>query len=218
MRVLILRPEPGSTATARAVTALGHQVITVPLFEIIPLAWDAPAADRFDAVVMTSANAARYGGPELARYARLPLYAVGAATAAAARAAGFDDVTVGPGDATDLADLIARQSLRTLHMTGVNHRRLELPRVTAVPVYAARSTGVVLPPAEVALVHSARAGHRLAELAVNREALSIVAISAAAGAACGGGWRSIVIAAEPREHAVLASLVGLCKRLDHGRV
>ena len=55
--------------------------------------------------MLTSANAAApRPAPALARYRGLPVYAVGEATAAAARAAGFADVRVGDGDAAALVD------------------------------------------------------------------------------------------------------------------
>src|SRR3546814_9776925 len=47
------------------------------------------SAQDFDALLLTSAFAAREAGPEIARLATLPVYAVGDATARAAEAAGL---------------------------------------------------------------------------------------------------------------------------------
>ncbi len=94
-RLVVLRPEPGAAATVARAEAMGFAAIAAPLFAVTPLDWT-PPEEPVDAVMMTSANAARHGGPGLARYRDLPLYAVGPETAAAARAAGFADIRAGP--------------------------------------------------------------------------------------------------------------------------
>jgi aspartyl-tRNA(Asn)/glutamyl-tRNA(Gln) amidotransferase subunit C len=65
--------------------------------------------------------------------------------------------------------------------------------------------------ADVALIHSPRAGSRLAALVGERRATRIVAISAAAAAACGTGWAAIDVADVPNEHAMLACLARVCE-------
>ncbi len=210
MRVLIVRPAPGNAATARAVDALGLDPVVVPLFKLAPLAWPIPDALDFDALVMTSANAARLGGAGLEHFLHMPLYAVGEATGRAAAAAGFARVECGPGDVTDLAP---RLSGRVLHLTGADHRPIPGPAiVTAIPVYESRFLD---PPerldADVALIHSPRAGSRLAELTAVRNSMRIVAISAAAAGACGTGWAGIDVASAPNENAMLACLARVCE-------
>ena len=210
MRVLIVRPAPGNAATAQSVRALGLEPVVEPLFETIPLGWTLPDPDGFDAVVMTSASAARLGGEGLARFFHLPLFAVGDATGRAARAAGFVDVQCGTGDVAALAPLLPH---RVLHLTGADHRPIPGPaKVTVIPVYEARERESGEPlRADVALIHSPRAGSRLAALAGERGATRIVAISAAAAAACGTGWAAIDVADAPNEHAMLACLARVCE-------
>ena len=212
MRVLILRPEPGNAATVAAVTAMGLEPVAVPLFEVVPVDWDAPDPAAFDSVAMTSANAARHGGAQLARYTHLPLIAVGEATAKAAKAVGFSDVTSGDGNAGDLAVLF-EEALSILHLTGTDHRPIPGDaKVTVVPVYETRALPPAVPPAaDIALIHSPRAGARFAALVPDRATTRIIAISPAAAAACGPGWAAVHIADAPREHAMLASLAQLCK-------
>lgn len=182
----------------------------VPLFEVGPRGWEVPDPDAFDAVAMTSANAARHGGVGLARFNHLPVFAVGEATAEAARAAGFLDVRVGTGDADDLGPQL---SGRVLHVTGTAHRSIPtVAAVTVVPVYET----LPLPPsaplnADVVLIHSPRAGARLAELMPQCATTQIVAISAAAAQACGSGWAAMHVAEAPREHAMLECLRRLCE-------
>jgi uroporphyrinogen-III synthase len=217
VRVLIVRPAPGNAATARAVRALGLEPGIVPLFEIVPLAWPVPDPDRFDAVVMTSATAARLGGEGLARFVHLPLFAIGEATGKAAQAAGFVQVKCGNADVAALAPLLPA---RVLHLTGVDHRAIPGPaEVTVIPVYEARELNPSEPlRADVALIHSPRAGNRLAALAGERRATRIVAISAAAAAACGTGWAAIDIASVPNEHAMLACLARVCEATTQNQI
>ncbi|HLZ79132.1 MAG TPA: uroporphyrinogen-III synthase, partial [Sphingomonas sp.] len=94
--LLVLRPEPGASATVAAAHALGLEAIAVPLFTVRPVDWIIPERTP-EAVLMTSANAARMAGAALHSLAPLPLYAVGAATAAAARDAGFTRIVAGEG-------------------------------------------------------------------------------------------------------------------------
>jgi uroporphyrinogen-III synthase len=117
---------------------MGLRPVVVPMFAVVPLIWDAPDPKDVDAVAMTSANAARHGGAGLAALTHLPLFAVGEATAAAARAAGFHDVHAGTGDAADLAGLL-KAPLRILHLTGSDHRPIPTDaQVAVVPVYETR--------------------------------------------------------------------------------
>lgn len=91
MRVLVTRPEPGATQTAGKLRELGIEPVMLPLTEIIALKPDWPAG-RFDAVLVTSANAFRAASalPELWR--ALPMHVVGKRTEAAVRASGFANI------------------------------------------------------------------------------------------------------------------------------
>ena len=63
----------------------------------------------------------------------------------------------------------------------------------------------------VVLIHSPRAGRRLAELVEARRSIVIAAISPAAATACGSGWRSIQYASAPNDSALLALAARLCE-------
>jgi uroporphyrinogen-III synthase len=65
----------------------------------------------------------------------------------------------------------------------------------------------------VALVHSPRAGARLAALAGDKTAIAVAAISAAAAEAAGDGWAAKAVAAAPRDQALLELAAKLC---NHG--
>lgn len=223
--LFVLRPEPGASETAARAAAAGLSPVVAPLFTVFPLAWDPPDPARFDAVMITSANAARHGGDALERYRHLPLYAVGAASAAAASAAGFGRVFPGLGDAGALMDRIAGgPHRRILHLCG-QHRRTPLRlalSVDEVPVYASRVVDA-LPPAildaavseAVALLHSTRAAKMLQRLGdeagLPRANLSLVAIAPDVAAAAGTGWRGIETAPKPTDSAMLAIARILCE-------
>jgi uroporphyrinogen-III synthase len=103
--VLITRPEPAGSATAARVAALGYRPCLAPLLEISMLRARLPAASGLQAVLVTSSNALP-ALPDSHRH--LPLFAVGAATAARARDAGFAQVSSTDGDASALAEFVAR--------------------------------------------------------------------------------------------------------------
>ena len=211
--VVILRPEPGASATLARATAAGIDAAAIPLFELAPVGWVAPNAEAYDALLLTSANAVRHGGEQLAGLRALPTYCVGDATAVAARDAGFAVAGTGAGDAAALMERVPH-GLRLLHLAGRDHRALA--GVTAIIVY---DSAVIDPPPSlealtggVAMVHSPRAGARLAELVEARGDIGIAAISEAAAAACGGGWREVAAIAAPGDGALLALAAALCQK------
>jgi uroporphyrinogen-III synthase len=104
-QVLITRPEPGASQTADRVSALGFSAIVAPVLAIarVPRAIRLPAG--LAATVLTSGNAV--AACPAACHAR-PAFAVGSATAARARAAGFSETVDADADASALPDLIAR--------------------------------------------------------------------------------------------------------------
>lgn len=217
--VLVLRPEPGATRTADAMDKGLFRPVVYPLFSVNAVDWTPPDPDGFDAILVTSANAMRLGGPGLSRYCRLPLFAVGQTSAKAAEKAGFRSVTVGGGNAPlTLPLIVAAGHRRILHICGMDVRDTDDLglSITRVPVYGTIPAGdeeglrQALPrEREVfVLVHSPRAGKRLAQLVSpgDRRRITIVAISGAASDACGTGWHGRVIAGAATDDALLAGL------------
>ncbi|QPQ54512.1 uroporphyrinogen-III synthase [Allosphingosinicella flava] len=222
--VLILRPEPAASESALRAKSLGLQPIVAPLFETKPIPWDPPGRPPFDAVLMTSANAARLGGPKLEAFFDLPCYAVGAATAQAAALAGFSDIRTGPADGAALARMAEEQGVRHgLHLCGRDHIPLSCGRlsVTACPVYAAEAADSLpsravsaLMDGTLILLHSPRAAETFGKLVdeggVDRARVTLAAISPAAAEAAGGGWAAKSIAAHPRDESLLELAARLC--------
>lgn len=217
-----MRPQPGAAATAARAAALGLETVVAPLFAVRPVAWTPPPAGAFDALLLTSANAPRQAGPKLADYRRLPCYCVGEATAAAAGEAGLTQVLTGPADGAAAVALAAADGAEAvLHLAGREHVAIEHPlvRIERRVVYAAEplplsaAAVAALQAGAVTLLHSPRAARRLAAL-VDAQGLprgTILAISAAAARAAGGGWAAVHVAAAPRDAALLALAAQLCQ-------
>lgn len=209
--IVVLRPEPGNAATAARVEQAGSVARRLPLFSVAAVAWTVPDPAQFDALLLTSANAVRHGGEELARLRGLPVVAVGEATARAARAAGFTVAVTGSGDAASVA---ATTTGRLLHLTGREHQAVA--GATTIVVYATEplpvdASGLAH---SIALVHSARAAARLAASVEGDARASIVlaALSPAIAAAAGDGWRAVVACDVPRDEALVALAVRLAGR------
>ena len=211
-KLLLLRPEPSLSASAERARALGLEVLACPLFQVEPVAWQAPDPAGYDGLLLTSANAVRHAGPGLETLTALPVHAVGAATAEAARAAGFDVLTVGDADLVDLLGKLP-QDVRLLHLVGQDHVKVDDARIDRRTVYRSKAIDrPLLPPLAglVAAVHSPRAGARLAELATVRDEAMVAAISDAAAHACGTGWERTEAAEKPSDECLLALAARLC--------
>jgi len=220
--ILILRPQPGADETANQARNMGLKPVVAPLFAVRPLAWSAPDPAGFDAVMLTSANAARHAGTALTPYLGLPCYAVGEATAAAARETGFRDIRIGTEDGRALLELMAARNVETaLHFCGRDRLEPGHPglAVMPIPVYAAEAVQGLPAEAEtalieraLALVHSPRAAALFGRLVGGRRAgIDIAAISTATAEAAGAGWRSVAVAPRPRGQALLELAAKLCQ-------
>ena len=130
LRVLITRPLADAQILAARLGERGIACLIEPLMEVRPVADEAVAAalarldDRIDtvyALLLTSANGARFLAEKLNRR-DLPVFAVGAATADAARNAGFSPVETADGDVESLANLVMRRVQpsdgKLLHIAG----------------------------------------------------------------------------------------------------
>ncbi len=178
---------------------------------------NAPEPARFDGLLLTSANAVRSAGPQLQSLRGLAAYAVGEATAAAARDAGFDIAATGNAG-VDLLLASIDPGLRLLHLCGEDRRAPAGARQSITPLVVYRARPIDHPALGniegcVALIHSPRAGQRFAELVDKRGGVAIAAISAAAAAAVGHGWRAVEAADTPDDDALLALAERLCNNL-----
>ena len=218
-RVLVLRPEPGASATLRRARERGLDAVAIPLFEIEPVAWKSPEPSEFDGLLLTSANAVRSGGEQLHKLRGLPVYAVGEATAEAARQAGFDIASTGDADIERLLGSIEPE-LKLLHLAGedrkdTSHAPQEIRSVTVYRSRAKEDVELRAIGGSIALIHSPRAGRRFAELtdARDKDSVAILAISAAAADGAGPGWGRVEAADKPTDEALLALAERLCNNM-----
>ena len=108
MRLLVTRPEPDASLEAEKLTARGHQPVLAPLLAIEFVSGVTLGLAGAQALIVTSRNAlsSLASHRELDAARKLPLFAVGEATASAATKLGFAQVTQGPGTASGLPALI----------------------------------------------------------------------------------------------------------------
>lgn len=222
--VLITRPEPGASETARRVAALGFTPVLAPSLVVRSLPARLP--ERADAVVLPSGNAVATLPPSLHA---VPVLAVGDATAARARGAGFTDVRSADGDAVALTAL-AREALpaggRVLLACGRGQSialaaglRAAGLRVHRRAVYAARPAAALPPEATEALragglraalflsAETARAFVRLLPLALRPHLGHVDALAIGRPAADALGalpWRRVRVSVRPNLDSVLA--------------
>jgi uroporphyrinogen-III synthase len=179
-RIWITRAQPGADSTAERVRALGHEAIVGPLLAVRTLQDVQVDLGGVAALAFTSANGVR-AFSDLSAERSLRVFAVGAATAQAARAAGFRLVLSADGDVDALAEGIGlrRGELRgavlhpgaaepagdlagALEKHGVEARRLILYETAPVKLEADAARQLVQ--ADAALLHSPRAAQVLAAL------------------------------------------------------
>ena len=236
MRVLVTRPREDAAELAAALEARGHNVMLEPLLTIEPrdpADWP-PGHEAAQALLVTSANGIRAFARSDARRG-LPVYAVGAASAAAARDLGFDNVTSAGGDVEDLAALAAARldpaAGPLLHpaagklagdlqgaLSAAGFSVLRAVLYDARPCTAlsaataeAINQGVIdavtffSPRTFVSLVGAAR-------LEAGCRAIAAVCLSPAVAAALERlSWREVVVAAQPDQTSLLAALDRLPK-------
>jgi uroporphyrinogen-III synthase len=217
--LIILRPEPGASATLKRAQAMGLAASCHPLFEVHPVLWSPPDPAQFEALLITSANALRHGGPGLQSLMTLPVITVGSATGDAARRAGFTVVYIGDGDVNAALDNMPT-ARRILRLAGRDH--IPLARadrtIETVTVYASDpiSSTFFIKGLTLALVHSARAAARFSKLAKHdKSKLILVTISAAVAAQAGEGWHAIHVAKAPDDAAMLELARTLCNHTSH---
>lgn len=222
--LVLLRPQPGNDASATRAREMGLTVIQVPLFDVLPADGGPLPTGPYDALLLTSINGVRFGATIMAAFVGVPIYAVGEATAYAARLAGHENVITGGGDAQSTAAMMAADGRSSvLHVAGEDVRpfdslsmsiqRHTVYRTVERDIAAVRAALSGLGRAVVA-VHSPRAGIQLTLLipATRRMRIHIVAISEAAARVCGKGWASLSISERPDDTALLHCVETLCIR------
>ena len=220
--VLILRPEPGNAATVVQANLQGLSAVGYPVFEIEAVEWAAQLPSTYEAVLLTSANSVFHSRSGLETYRHLPVYAVGSATAKAARAAGLMVKAEG---SLGVDALLARvQPKKLLHLAGEDATQLsphshiidQVAVYRSCPIVPSPPFWAILEQAPIALLHSARAATYFRGLTKSAkiDRISIVAISAKVAMAAGSGWEAVALAAHPRDEAMIDAAIEMAAKHD----
>jgi uroporphyrinogen-III synthase len=177
-KIWITRAAPGVSRTAERVRALGFEAVAAPLLTVRALGEGPIDLAGVEAIAFTSANGvAAFVARSAAR--GLPVFAVGAATAAAAREAGFSAVVSSDGDVDALARAIAAHGVSgivlhpgaaepagdlaaSLAPHGIEMRTLAV--YETIPAALSPDVRSTFTQFYAVLVHSPKAAHALADI------------------------------------------------------
>lgn len=239
MKALVTRPSEDAAPLVRALADRGIDAILAPLLAIAALPDAAQhltdALIGAQALLFTSANGARTFAASSPRR-ELPVFAVGDASAAAARIAGFRTVASAGGDVSDLAELvraklapqhgalvhaagtvIAGDLGAALESAGFTYRRAVIYDAMTAEALPPEAAGAMRDGAvALALFFSPRTAAtfvrlvRAADLVGAAGAITALGLSEAVAAALAPlSWHAIRVAAQPTQGALITALDAL---------
>jgi len=222
-RVAVTRAAPENARTAARLQQRGAIALLAPLLDIAHRPFDDDLSGA-QALLFTSSNGVHaYTRQSQAR--SLPVFAVGDATAAAARALGFAQVRSADGEVAALAALVTAelkpQNGKLIHIAGAHlagdlsgllgQAGFTLKRCVAYEAKpVTRLPEAFLAPIDTVLFHSARAAEVFLQLgAPGSDKMSAACLSSAvADAARKAVWARLIVASAPREDALLTAALG----------
>ena len=235
--VLITRPEESAGGLKGALEAKGYATMVEPMLTIEPLGQMSSLLEDVQALIITSRNAVPALNAE-ARQRRI--FAVGRATAEAARSAGCRFVISGDGDGAELADLIGRQCQpddgALLHLSGdvvredmqlsLVHKGFDVRREVVYRALPRAAFSDVLVGAwhnrEIAavLLFSPKTAENLVRLVIEHglaahvDRTTAICVSEATAKPCRVlDWRNLHLAARPNQAELIRALegsIGIC--------
>jgi uroporphyrinogen-III synthase len=225
--LLVLRPEPGNTATCRAAHAHGLHTYAAPLFVYVPREWTLPDG-QWAGLLIGSAAVFAHAGPTLSDLRHIPVHAVGPTTARAAHNAGFTIATTGSGGLAPMVGALpgsAVKARRYLRVAGEERMPLTPPPgvvVVDVVVYAAQPLPLAQSAIELirrepvlALLHSAQAARHFAAqctaLDLPRHTIALACLAPRIAQAAGENWRTVATASRPDDEALLPLAQQMCQ-------
>lgn len=228
MKVLIIRPQPGADATARRFQGAGYAPVLMPLFAIEHMPPPSVSVGGYDAILLTSGNAARAACGFLESARDTPIYAVGSATASALAHLSFPVVATGSNGVEALVGVAAADGhKKLLWLAGEDHSAV--PQIAGVHIDIAivyRSVARETPAdfaAQVAvcdavILHSSRAAAHFAHLCdaggLSRGKITLATFSNAIAASAGDGWAQIIVAPSPNDAALMDAIRQHFTRID----
>jgi len=228
VKVLIIRPQPGADATARRFAAAGYAPVLMPLFAIEHLPPPSVSVDGYDAILLTSGNAARAARGFLERARDIPIYAVGSATASALAHLSLPVAATGSSGVEALVGVAAADGhKKLLWLAGEDHSAV--PQIAGVHIDIAivyRSAALETPAqfaaqvtiCDAVILHSSRAAVHFAHLCdaggLSRSKIALATFSNAIAASAGDGWAQIIVAAAPNDAALMDAIRQHFTRID----
>ena len=233
---LITRPRADSDGLADQLRQRGFEPLIEPLLDIVFLPGAKPEREGTQGILATSANGVRALavrlGDSLADWRDLPLWAVGDASAKAARQAGFTRVASADGDVDSLAALVAAEAdpkkgrllqaaatqlagdlAGQLGKSGFVIDKQVLYEARPAAALSERTIAAIEQGQMVlALFFSPRTAGLFVRLAgaLNCAKVTAAALSPAVAAALAGlDWKRVIIAERPRQDSLLAALDGV---------
>jgi len=219
--VWVTRTLPGADATAERVRGAGMTALVAPLLEVVFEPGDAIDLTDVDVLAFTSANGVRAFAARSASRDR-PVFAVGRATAKAAREAGFATVNASDGDVLTLARALPHGG-RVLHPGAAEPAAdlivaLERRGITARGLIVYRTVPAVVSQADLGaasscdfvLLQSVKAATASRDLRLELPILICLSPAIAAAARPGEGAgiaHQVVVARKPTEDALIAALI-----------
>jgi uroporphyrinogen-III synthase len=220
MKLLIIRPQPGADATAHRLRTAGHEPILLPLFSIEVLPMQRLSTDGYDAILLTSGNAARAAVEFLTHNPATPIYAVGSATASALHALSVPITKTGSEGVEALVRIaVADGHQRLLWLAGEDHS--PIPHIDAVRididiVYRSATVGTPdnfvrhVTESDLVILHSSRAARHFSDLCgtmnIPRANVTLATFSSAIAEAAGENWAAMIIADAPNDAALLKAI------------
>ena len=239
--IITIRPEPDASLDVDWLRRYQVPALAVPVMRAEQQSFDLPDSPSLQAIIFTSryavaAIAGIDGIASIDKMARLvalrslPVYAVGRRSALAARQAGFDDVTTGPGDGYALVPLIVAKlnpnagdilwPCSSIISFDIASCLADFGySVRQMPVYAMLATRHISSELQARLAACSSAAVvamsarsidlfsqmlNTSQFAGYRKRITVIASSNAIATAAGSGWADIVVSKAPRRSRVLA--------------
>ncbi|KWV90746.1 uroporphyrinogen-III synthase [Erythrobacter sp. YT30] len=220
--VLAIRPEPGLTATLELGRSMGLNMHGFALSEVVAVDWEMPPLERFDALLLGSANAIRHSGENLNKLTHLPVHAVGQATAREAEEAGFTVARTGKGGLQTVLDAVP-PPVHYLRLVGSEYVELSPPEgVSFEPLQVydvqprefSQNAAKWLAEEPIVLLHSGAMTRQFAKecnrLGVDRSRITLAAMGPRIAEPAGEGWRAIHVSDAPNDTALLEMVRAVC--------
>jgi uroporphyrinogen-III synthase len=228
VKVLIIRPQPGADATARRFAAAGYAPVLIPLFAIEHLPPASVSVDGYDAIVLTSGNAARAACGFLESARDTPIYAVGSATASALAHLSLPVAATGSSGVEALVGVAAADGhKKLLWLAGEDHSTVPQIAGVHIDIAVVYRSAVLKTPAHFAaqvelcdavILHSSRAAAHFADLCdaggLSRSKITLATFSNAIAQSAGDGWAQIIVAPSPNDAALTDAIEQHFTRID----